>query len=201
MIATLPLYGPILKWGVSVIFIAKTLCWTSRARVMSFIRGQPPAQHTKVVDNGLCPLKTGSTHLCVPVCVNDTVLSKPAGRNAVDGQAQTNNVSCVCTCGSIRCKTCKHMSQGSTFMSNVTRKSYSVVSHSCSMNCATENVIYLISCKKCGIQYIGETSQKLRNKMNNHRNRLRNLTNLYLYQHFNISTLMDTQKKTFLLCP
>ena len=107
------------------------------------------------------------------------------GRNAVDGQAQTNNVSCVCTCGSIRCKTCKHVSQGSTFMSNVTRKSYTVVSPSCLMNCATENVIYLISCKKCGIQYIGETSQKLRNRMNNHRNRLRNLTNLYLYQHFN----------------
>ena len=38
-------------------------------------------------------------------------------------------------------------------------------------------VDYLISCKKCGIQYIGETSQKLRNRMNNHRNRL------YLYQH------------------
>ena len=53
------------------------------------------------------------------------------------------------------------------------------------MNCATENIIHLISCKKCGIQYIGETSQKLRNRMNNHRNRLRNLTNLYLYQHFN----------------
>ena len=110
-----------------------------------------------MVDNGLCPLKTGSTRLCVPVCVNDAVFSKPtsAGRNAVDGQAQTNNISCVCTCGSIRCKTCKHiiMSQGSTFMSNVTRKSYTVVSPSCSMNCATENVIYLISCKKCGIQY------------------------------------------------
>ena len=67
-------------------------------------RGQPPARHTKVVDNGLCPLKTGPTRLCVPVCVNDTILSKPAGRNAVDGQAQTNNVSCVCICGSIRCK-------------------------------------------------------------------------------------------------
>ena len=83
--------------------------------------------------------------MCVPVCVNDTVFSKPssAGRNAVDGQAQTNNVSCVCTCDSIRCKTCKHVSQGSTFMSNVTRKSYTVVSPSYSMNCATENVIYV----------------------------------------------------------
>ena len=53
----------------------------------------------KVVDYGLSPVKTGSTHLCVPVCVNDTVFSKPTsvGRNEVDDQAQTNNniISCV----------------------------------------------------------------------------------------------------------
>ena len=52
------------------------------------------------------------------------------------------------------------------------------------MNCATENVIYLISCKRCGVQYVGETGQKLRNRFNNHRNQLRQLSNLYLYQHF-----------------
>ena len=70
-------------------------------------------------------------------------------------------------------------------MSNVTRKCYNVVSPSCSVNCATDNVIYLISCKKCGIQYVGETGQTLRKRLNNHRNRLRNMTNLYLYHHFN----------------
>ena len=32
--------------------------------------------------------------------------------------------------------------QGSTFMSNVTRKSYTVVSPSCSMNCATECYLF-----------------------------------------------------------
>ena len=32
----------------------------------SFIRGQPPARHAKVVDNGLCPLKTGSTRFVCP---------------------------------------------------------------------------------------------------------------------------------------
>ena len=31
---------------------------------------------------------------------------------------------------------------------------------------------------------MGETSQKLRSRLNNHRNRLRMLTNLYLYKHF-----------------
>ena len=39
----------------------------------SFNRGQPPARHTKVVDYNLCPLKSGSTCLYVPVCVHDAV--------------------------------------------------------------------------------------------------------------------------------
>ena len=27
------------------------------------------------------------------------------------------------------------------------------------MNCGIKNVIYLISCRKCAVQYVGETSQ------------------------------------------
>ena len=44
--------------------------------------------------------------------------------------------------------------------------------------------MYLILCRKCGVQYVGETSQKLRSRFNNHRSRLRSLSNLYLYNHF-----------------
>ena len=53
------------------------------------------------------------------------------------------------------------------------------------MNCGTENIIYLITCRKCGIQYVGETGQSLRKGLNNHRNRLKKLSCQYLYQHFN----------------
>ena len=49
------------------------------------------------------------------------------------------------------------------------------------MNCATDNVDFMQR-----IQYVGETGQTLRKRLNNHRNRLRNLTNLYLYHHFNL---------------
>ena len=52
------------------------------------------------------------------------------------------------------------------------------------MDCTSENAVYLITCKKCGIQYVGETSQKLRSRLNNQRNRLKKLNNLYLYHHF-----------------
>ena len=101
----------------------------------AFIRGQSPARQTKVVDHGLGPVKAGQTRLCVPFCVNDASSSKPTsvGRDVVDGHIQTNSVGCVVdcvvdcevgcvvgVCGSVRCKTCVHMSQGNTFMSNVT---------------------------------------------------------------------------------
>ena len=59
-----------------------------------------------------------------------------------------------------------------------------MISSDSTMNCATENVVYLISCRKCGVQYVGETSQKLRSRFNNHRSRLKCMTNLYLYKHF-----------------
>ena len=152
----------------------------------SFNRGQPPARHTKVVDDNLRPLKSGSTCLCVPVCAHDVVSSKPTsvGRDTADVHTQTICGCVVSDCCSVRCKTCDYISQGSTFVSNVTKKSYNVVSPNLSMDCTSDNVVYLITCKKCGIQYVGETSQKLRSRFSNHRNRLKKLTNLYLYHHF-----------------
>ena len=101
-----------------------------------------------------------------------------------DDHVHTNCGCVVSICGSVRCKTCKHISQGSTFTSNVTKKSYEVVSSGTSMSCVDDNVVYLITCRKCGIQYVGETSQKLRNRLNNHRSSLKKLPNLYLYHHF-----------------
>ena len=43
----------------------------------------------------------------------------------------------------------------------------------------------MITCKKCGVQYVGETSPTLRYRFSNHRNRLKQLCCLYLYHHFN----------------
>ena len=153
----------------------------------SFIKGQLPAQQTKVVDHGLGPLKAGPTCLCVPVCYHDAASSKPSsgGRDVVDIHKQTKCNCVVNVCGSKRCKTCKHVHECSTFHSNVTHKTYNIVSPSLSMNCGTENIIYLITCRKCGIQYVGETGQSLRKRLNNHRNRLKKLSCQYLYQHFN----------------
>ena len=119
------------------------------------------------------------------VCDNDTALSKPTfvGRSVVDDCSQTNSMySCtVNKCCSARCKTCRQICQTNVFKSNVTNKIYSVTH----MDCGTDNIIYLVSCKQCGVQYVGETSQTLRKRLINHRNRLKQLCGLYLYHLFN----------------
>ena len=177
-------------WFLLVFFFlllsVSRLCQIIQAAFASFYRGQPLAWQTKVVDGDLRPLKPDQTRLSVPDCTNDGASPNPTtrGRDVPDDHVHTNCGCVVSICGSVRCKTCKHISQGSTFTSNVTKKSYEVVSSGTSMSCVDDNVVYLITCRKCGIQYVGETSQKLRNRLNNHRSSLKKLPNLYLYHHF-----------------
>ena len=148
-------------------------------------RGQPPARHTKVVDSYPSPLKEdrpqkNSKPDSRPG--NDVSLSKSSERSQTD--ETVGNTTTVYQCRKPRCKTCKHLREGDKFTSNVTGKTYSVQSRNQVMTCETKNVIYVISCCRCGIQYVGETSQMLRQRMNNHRSRLKKVGVQYLYKHY-----------------
>lgn len=54
------------------------------------------------------------------------------------------------------------------------------------LTCGTDWVIYLIYCHICRIQYVGRTTQKLRQRMNQHRYDIRALNGTALHTHFNI---------------
>ena len=41
-----------------------------------------------------------------------------------------------------------------------------VTSH---ITCNTKNVIYMVQCNRCNLQYIGETKQRLKDRFNEHR--------------------------------
>jgi len=43
-----------------------------------------------------------------------------------------------------------------------------------SIDCRSSNIIYLITCTKCNLQYVGETAQKLNARFNLHRSGIRN---------------------------
>jgi hypothetical protein len=87
-------------------------------------------------------------------------------------------------CGKSRCITCNDDAKP-IFPSTLTNKKHSIINHNHKpLTCSSSNIIYLISCSRCHIQYVGETGQKLNLRMNNHRAAIRGKTNTLLTEHF-----------------
>ena len=79
--------------------------------------------------------------------------------------------------------TCPHTSTASTFSSTVTNKSFPIRQH---MTCCSTKLIYLITCLKCNMQYVGLTEQTLRQRMNSHRFSINHNTDTPVARHFNL---------------
>ena len=75
-------------------------------------------------------------------------------------------------CNHPRCLTCPFLQEGQTnyifFNTNESRKITDYIS------CNSKNLIYLIQCKKCHSQYIGETKRKLNERFGEHRRSILN---------------------------
>lgn len=80
------------------------------------------------------------------------------------------------------CTTCQYSQQSTTFTSSRTNRTFT---HKSAINCNTTNVIYLITCNKCGLQYIGETGRKLKRRISEHILSIKKKTDTAVAQHFN----------------
>ena len=70
-------------------------------------------------------------------------------------------------CKSNRCDVCNYVTPNRSFTSYTTKRSYNI-NHQ--LDCNSNNVVYLIiTCKLCGLQYVGSTSTKFRLRFNNHK--------------------------------
>lgn len=70
-------------------------------------------------------------------------------------------------CLKASCKTCPLYNISHFFRSTITGRVYHI-DHA-GLSCDTRNVIYLLTCQGCHIQYIGETRQALHKRMTGHR--------------------------------
>ena len=74
-------------------------------------------------------------------------------------------------CGK-NCATCPYISDGLTnytfFSTGETRSIKS------NLTCETKNLIYMIQCNRCNLQYIGETKRRLKDRFNEHRRTIDN---------------------------
>ena len=96
-------------------------------------------------------------------------------------------------CGINGCQICNFLRVGRTFRSKTNGKEFSI---NYNLNCNSKNVVYIITCKICGIQYVGSTTSTFRFRFNNHRNRINAHLKLssenkrnddFLYRHFHSS--------------
>jgi hypothetical protein len=54
------------------------------------------------------------------------------------------------------------------------------------ISCNTINIIYIITCRKCKQQYVGETGRSLRERVNDHRSAIKNKSDTPIGIHFNM---------------
>jgi len=86
-------------------------------------------------------------------------------------------------CGIHGCKCCPVMSRKIRITSSHNHKSFRTPKHA---NCSTQNVIYLLECKKCNKrnQYVGQTRRSLSQRLAGHRAAFKIKKNLPIYKHF-----------------
>ena len=93
-------------------------------------------------------------------------------------------------CSSRRCEVCHYLEEKSEFKGSHEDRTYSINYH---LDCNSSNVVYLITCQQCSLQYVGSTVTKFRLRFNNHKSRIRRHGRMgpaererddVLYQHF-----------------
>ena len=74
-----------------------------------------------------------------------------------------------CKCKHNRCKTCPNFVESPTFHCSNTEVLYEVQNNLAHIDCKSKNIVYLLTCKECNIQYVGETGQSFNIRNNSHR--------------------------------
>ena len=88
----------------------------------------------------------------------------------------------IAKCNTKNCTTCKFMPVNSTtFTSTNTGKTYNLKD---TFTCRSENIVYVIQCKKHNVQYCGETETPLRLRFANHRASINCKYNYPVANHF-----------------
>ena len=104
-------------------------------------------------------------------------------KTAEEGQTIQQSNGCF-KCERNRCDLCQNFFvESKSFLSLQTGKKYTIHSR---LTCDSKNVIYLVSCKKCRLQYIGSTTTDFRISFRNHKSAmLTNKTTCEVAVHFN----------------
>lgn len=83
-------------------------------------------------------------------------------------------------CGSADCPSCSRLEEGPCFFSSETRRHYNIMEQ---VDCNYSDIIYLITCKQCRKQYVGQTERSLKAQTSLHIAQM-NMQDSVLGKHF-----------------
>lgn len=85
-------------------------------------------------------------------------------------------------CNTPRCGACKiHATQSNTIYSSTLGTTFDIKHR---LTCASKNIIYLITCNRCNLQYVGETTRALRERLTDHRSNIKTRRESPISIHF-----------------
>ena len=84
------------------------------------------------------------------------------------------------SCGRSRCLSCQLINSAITITSTADGRRYRI---NCSATCTSRCLVYLAECVHCGKQYVGNTTQLLRDRITGHRNNKESALKLHLNLH------------------
>ena len=99
------------------------------------------------------------------ICSEDLKDILVRARLSNEGNGGTDKKGCS-RCGKSRCQVCNVMSNSEHFHSNIDSREYRI---NYSFNCDSSNVVYLLECTFCGVQYVGSTCTPFRLRFNNYK--------------------------------
>ena len=80
------------------------------------------------------------------------------------------------------CRYCRRLNKTGSFICHSTKQTFKSLIN---INCQTMNCIYLITCSSCGIQYVGQTKNKLLTRFNSHHYDISHNHDTTVARHFN----------------
>ena len=83
-------------------------------------------------------------------------------------------------CRQLSCGMCDQLTSKNTYYSFQTKQCYEIKQI---FSCDTKGSIYLLDCRTCAIQYIGESGTTIRARMKHHRNAYNSNVNRPIYRH------------------
>lgn len=111
---------------------------------------------------------------------SDLQRSEPGGTPSVQPSKTLGSFK---VCDKPNCITCRQHATSSSFFSGTASGSTHPIMGE--LSCRTTNIVYLITCKICKIQYVGETGRCLADRMTNHRSDIKTRKNTAVALHFN----------------